>query len=178
MFIFLQIFLAWFYSHLLEYFLHKYLLHNPKRKKWFRTHFADHHRISRKLIMIDPKYLNGLKLKGDPELKGLLVLALLHLPIIIWYPVAYGVLVLGAFNYWYIHSKSHRDIAWSRKNTPWHYDHHMSSNQHANWGVRSPMIDYLFGTRIKYAGSKKEIIKYHFLKNKIEKIITYQRNKK
>ena len=51
----LEIFVAWFYSHLLEYFLHKHLLHVPKRKKWFRTHFGDHHKASKQHFMYEFK---------------------------------------------------------------------------------------------------------------------------
>ncbi len=174
-FIILQVLVAWIYSHFLEYFLHKYLLHNPKRKKWFKTHFADHHRVSRKLLMIDPKYLSGLRIQGDPELKGLILLAFLHFPIALFFPYAYFALIVCSLNYWYIHSRSHRDINWSRENTPWHYDHHLGKNQNANWGVRLPMIDYLFGTRVLYKGTKKEIIKYHLIKSKMEQIINSKR---
>ncbi len=178
MFIVLQIIVAWFYSHLLEYFLHKYVLHNPKRKKWFRTHFADHHRTSRRLAMIDPKYLGRPKWNGDPELKGLVVLGIFHLPLAFWFPVAYTVLIAGAINYYNLHSLSHQDIHWARKYLPWHYDHHIAPNQNANWGVRLPIIDYIFGSRIKHKGTKKEIIKYHFLKSRIEKTIKHHKRAK
>jgi hypothetical protein len=34
------------------------------------------------------------------------------------------------------------------KKIPWHYDHHMNSNQDANWCVTKPWFDYILGTRV------------------------------
>ena len=36
--IILQMGIAWFYSHILEYCLHKWLLHVPHRKKWIQKY--------------------------------------------------------------------------------------------------------------------------------------------
>ena len=36
-----------------------------------------------------------------------------------------------------------------KKAIPWHYDHHMNTNQDANWCVTRPWFDYIMGTRIK-----------------------------
>jgi hypothetical protein len=36
----------------------------------------------------------------------------------------------------------------------------MAPNQHLNWGVRLPMVDYLFGTRKVWKGEKKEIVSH------------------
>ena len=82
----LQVAIAWAYSHVLEYCLHRWLLHNRKRKQWFRNHFGDHHRTARKNMMLDSKALDSLSIKDDPEIKGLIVLALLHVPVVILYP--------------------------------------------------------------------------------------------
>jgi len=46
----------------------------------------------------------------------------------------------------------------------------MAPNQNANWGVRLPMFDILFGTRKVYKGTKKEIIKYQVLKSRQKNI--------
>ena len=69
-----------------------------------------------------------------------------------------------------IHYRSHQDIFWARQNLPWHYDHHMGPNQNANWGVRYPMFDIIFGTRKIYKGTKKEVIKHQLVKLKFEKL--------
>ncbi|ERS10046.1 MULTISPECIES: hypothetical protein [Marinobacter] len=36
-----------------------------------------------------------------------------------------------------------------KKAIPWHYNHHMNTNQDANWCVTRPWFDYIMGTRIK-----------------------------
>ncbi|OUU74861.1 MAG: hypothetical protein CBC29_06975 [Methylococcaceae bacterium TMED69] len=172
----LQIILAFLYSHLLEYILHRYLLHNPKRKKWFKTHFAEHHKVSRKYMMIDPKYLEPKSLRGDPEIKGLLLLGVIHLPVVLIYPYAYAALIICSLEYYWIHRKAHSDLSWARNYCPWHYDHHLAPNQNANWGVRRPWFDYVFGTRKKYKGQKKEIIKHVIIKNKILSITQKRKN--
>ena len=53
-----------------------------------------------------------------------------------------------AWNYWHVHSQSHLDPEWGKKKIPWHYDHHMNTNQDANWGVTKPWFDYIMGTRV------------------------------
>ena len=58
-------------------------------------------------------------------------------------------LVSHAVLYYFIHRKSHIDVEWGKKWLPWHYEHHMGKNQNANWGVTSPIFDYVFGTRSK-----------------------------
>jgi len=174
--IIVQILLAFLYSHLLEWVLHRYLLHNPKRKKWFKTHFAEHHKAARKYMMVDPKYLSPISIKGDPEIKGLIVLGLIHLPVLFFYPYAYTVLILSSIDYWWTHKKSHSDLTWARENCSWHYDHHMAPNQNANWGVRRPWFDYLFGTRNIYKGQRKEVIKHVIIKNKILSLAAQRKN--
>ena len=162
--IILQFILGFFYSHVLEWLLHKHILHNHKRKKYFRSHFGDHHKTSRKLWMIDMKYHQKLSFQGDPEIKGLIFLGILHLPIAVWYPWAYAALLISAVEYWWVHRRAHLDVFWARKNLSWHYDHHMGPDQHANWGVRSPIVDIVLGTRKPYKGEKKEIITYAVMK--------------
>ena len=152
----LQVAIAWAYSHVLEYCLHRWLLHNRKRKKWFRNHFGDHHRIARKNMMFDSKAHDSLSIKGDPEIKGLIVLSLLHAPVAILWPFAYAYLVVAACTYFAVHRRAHQDFRWARENVPWHYDHHMGKNQNVNWGVRLPWVDWIMGTRVPWKGEQKE----------------------
>jgi len=49
-----------------------------------------------------------------------------------------------------MHQKAHQDVEWAKKYMPWHYDHHMGRNQHANWGVTTAFWDLIMGTREKY----------------------------
>lgn len=170
MFLLFEIFIPWIYSHLLEYVLHRSFLHNPKRKRLFKSHFGDHHKEARKHSMIDTKYVSKISLFGDPELKGLILLMILHIPIFFMFPVAYAVLFFTGIEYAVTHYRSHQDIFWARNNIPWHYDHHMAPDQNANWGVRLPIFDILFGTRKIYKGTKKEVIKFQLTKHKYEKL--------
>jgi len=157
----LQVAIAWAYSHVLEYCLHRWLLHNRKRKQWFRNHFGDHHRAARKNMMLDSKALDSLSIKGDPEIKGLIVLALLHAPVVILYPFAYAYLVIAACTYFFVHQRAHQDFRWARNYLPWHYDHHMGKDQNMNWGVRLPWVDWIMGTRAYWKGEQKEIREYN-----------------
>ncbi|GAB5477602.1 MAG: hypothetical protein Marn2KO_10690 [Marinobacter nauticus] len=43
----------------------------------------------------------------------------------------------------------YEEAEWGKKAIPWHYDHHMNTNQDANWCVIRPWFDYIMGTRIK-----------------------------
>jgi len=61
-----------------------------------------------------------------------------------------------AYNYYRCHKRAHRDPDWGREHLPWHYDHHMGPNQHANWCVTRPWFDLILGTREAYAGTPRE----------------------
>ena len=172
-----EVVIAWLYSHLLEYFLHKHLLHDNKRKKWFKTHFGEHHWSARKRLMLDPKYFGSPSITGDPEIKGLIVLGLLHAPIALFYPFAYATLILCAISYYLQHRWMHTSWDYARQHASWHYDHHMAPDQNCNWGVRLPIFDYLFGTRKYYKGSKKEIVKFTIMKSRIINGLTEKANK-
>jgi sterol desaturase/sphingolipid hydroxylase (fatty acid hydroxylase superfamily) len=63
---------------------------------------------------------------------------------------------LSAYHYYRVHKKAHLDPAWAKAHVPWHYDHHMGPNQHANWCVTIPLMDHLMGTRVPYAGTERE----------------------
>lgn len=140
-----QVMLAWLYGHVLEYCAHRYLLHNNKYfKRFFKNHFATHHYISRKNAMYDAAYENLLSSKF--EVTALLVAAFLHLPVLAVFPYSYLTLLFSSTAYYFLHKKAHTDVAWGKKWLPWHYAHHMGKNQHLNWGVRLPFIDFILGT--------------------------------
>ncbi len=143
-----QIFAAWVYSHIFEYVAHRYFLHNHKLFKFaFKNHFATHHRVSRKNKMYDEAYESLLSSRF--EIVSLLAASALHVPIAFVFPWAYGTLVFSAFMYYFLHRKAHTDVEWGKKWLPWHYAHHMGKDQHVNWGVRLPIVDYIMGTRKK-----------------------------
>ena len=144
----LQIVLAWLYSHVFEYLVHKHFLHNHKKFKFaFKNHFSTHHKTSRKNEMYDEAYENVLSSKF--EITSLVIVSILHLPIALYFPYAYFTLLYSLVMYYVLHRKAHTNVEWGKKWLPWHYDHHMGKNQHVNWGVRSPVMDYIFGTRVK-----------------------------
>ena len=111
--------------------------------------------------MLDSKALEGIQIKGDPEIKGLIVLALLHAPVAVLWPYAYAILVWSAISYFFVHRRAHQDFRWARQNLPWHYDHHMGKNQNVNWGVRLPWVDWIMGTRVPWKGEQKEEREYN-----------------
>ncbi len=142
-------------------------MHDYKRfPLLFKHHFGGHHKLSRMHGMRDKSYDNIYAKTSLFEFASLLFGAIIHLPILYYFPFAYITLLAGTANYYYIHRKSHMDVNWARDNVPWHYDHHMAPNQHANWGVRLPIIDWIFGTRIEYKNTKKEEIKSKLTKIK------------
>ncbi|MFW2061601.1 hypothetical protein ACG906_17575, partial [Acinetobacter baumannii] len=71
-------------------------------------------------------------------------------------PFFTAVLYYGIWNYWRIHSKSHLDPEYAKNRIPWNYDHHMTSNQNANWCITRPRIDYIHGNRDTTEDSKTE----------------------
>jgi len=151
-----QIFLAYVYSHFLEYFLHRWFLHTRVSKTWFKYHWGLHHKKARQNQMIDSKY-DGLKnLYKDDEVIGLSVLAVIHLPLYFIFPFAYFALVYAAIEYYVLHRLAHSYEGWGRKHLSWHYDHHMGPNQNLNWGVRLPLIDRMVGTRSIYKNTERE----------------------
>lgn len=156
-----QVVIAFIYSLFLEWFVHKYILHDlgKKRGSLFSFHFFEHHSQSRRNNFFDPAY-STFSLKIDSgsgkELVSLLGLWVLHLPILLVFPWAFLALTLCLVHYFIVHIASHKDPEWARKWLPWHYAHHMAPNQEANWGVRFDWADRLLGTRIYYVGTERE----------------------
>ena len=151
-----QILAAWIYSHIFEYVAHRYILHNRVFfKKQFKQHFGYHHRVARKNEMYDSGYESLISSKF--EFLSLTLVSIIHFPIFLFFPYAYVVLAFSVFLYYFLHRKAHTDVSWGKKWLPWHYDHHMEKNQHLNWGVRLPIIDYIVGTRLKGSQSSNSI---------------------
>ena len=154
-----QVLPAWIYGHFLEYFGHRFYLHGRYRaaRTAFVSHFKNHHAASRKNRMQDEKYSSlKLDLRGDFEQRALFILAVVHFPVAFFFPYAYITLLMSSVSYYVIHHLSHRFLGFGRKYLPWHYAHHLGPDQHQNWGVRLPIIDYIFGTSVEYVGSLKE----------------------
>ncbi|ANF80822.1 hypothetical protein A3K93_00535 [Acinetobacter sp. NCu2D-2] len=141
-----------------EWVAHKYVLHGVHRQgktrfspvpKSMRSHW-EHHREVRKTSFFDHGYVEGLSnWRTMNEVQSLaVVVGVFGLA---FYPFSKGMAlstVYSACNYYYIHRHAHLEPEWAMKKIPWHYDHHMNSNQDANWCVTKPWFDYVMGTRV------------------------------
>lgn len=141
-----------------EWFAHKYILHGTHRAGKSRyspvpdsmkSHW-EHHREVRKTDFSDYGYVEGIRnWRTKNEIISLAVVAGVFVPV--FYPISKGMslsVVYSACNYYYIHRRAHLEPDWAMKKIPWHYDHHMNSNQDANWCVTKPWFDYVLGTRV------------------------------
>ncbi len=141
-----------------EWYLHKYALHGvPKAgggrkalsEPFMKRHWAHHKRVRLTKYRDDELYGSFYESPDAiAEAKALLQICAvtsLALPIAPFFTLT---TYYCAWNYWYVHSQSHVDPEWGKKKIPWHYDHHMNTNQDANWGVTKPWFDYIMGTRV------------------------------
>lgn len=141
-----------------EWVAHKYILHGTHRSgkpryspvpNSMKSHW-EHHREVRKTDFYDHGYVEGISnWRTKNEIVSLAVVA--TSTSLMFYPVSKGMAlaaVYSACNYYYIHRRAHLESDWAMKKIPWHYDHHMNSNQDANWCVTKPWFDYLLGTRV------------------------------
>lgn len=143
-----------------EWLLHKHVLHKRGRdkKSVWAFHWYEHHGNSRRNGMADPTYARfpiGQHAQGK-ELAALVGLGLLTLPLAPIAPFYTGTALYCIAEYYFKHRRAHEDPAWARTHLPWHYDHHMGPNQHANWCVVRPWMDDWMGTREPYVGTDKE----------------------
>ncbi len=127
------------YSNAWEWVIHKYVLHGQgkDRSNFWSFHWHDHHKHARREGMGDHQYersVFGWHGQGKEAL-GLAFATLVHLPLAKRYPWFAAGCVLSHWNYYRVHKRAHRDPQWAREHLPWHYDHHMGPNQHANWCV-------------------------------------------
>lgn len=140
------------YTQFLEWVLHKYVLHGhtlgKKPHSPFSFHWKSHHRKARITKFYDKDY-EGLPRwdASGKEVLALSSLAVLHAPLYWISPILLSTLVGGAIGYYFIHRHSHLHPEWAMKWLPWHYDHHMGKDQDKNWGVTTPLFDYIFSTR-------------------------------
>ncbi|NDW99540.1 sterol desaturase family protein [Acinetobacter baumannii] len=144
----------------LEWYFHKVWLHEfptKYRNSPFFTHIA-HHKRARLNNFHDEGYAESMFKNAEiynekTALIGLAGAATVFLPVALFFTAG---LYYGIWNYWRIHAKSHLDPEYAKNRIPWHYDHHMTSNQNANWCVTRPWFDYIMGTRVTTEVSKTE----------------------
>ena len=137
------------YANILEWIIHRYILHGlgKKKKNVLSFHWHGHHKQVRKSSGFDLDY-KTLSMTG--EVKGLLLLICVHTLSLYISTTLFITLVSYSIVYYIVHGYSHLNPSWSKRWVPWHYDHHMGKNQDANWCVLFPMADYMFGSRVKY----------------------------
>lgn len=149
--------IALFFANGFEWYAHKYILHGTPRKgqpryspvpKSMKSHWA-HHKLVRKTDYVDEAYAEGLShWRTRNEATSLLALTAVTS---LAFPVA-PFFTLGTYyaagRYFYVHRRSHLEPEWGRTRIPWHYDHHMNTNQDANWCVTRPWFDHIMGTRV------------------------------
>jgi hypothetical protein len=143
-----------------EWIVHKYVLHGAgrRRESFWSFHWHEHHRAARQREFYDPDYERSV-FGWHAQGKEAFALALTSVALLPLAPAAPW-FVAGAwianFRYWVLHRKAHLNPEWAREHLPWHYDHHMGPNQHANWCVTRPWFDQIMGTREPYAGTERE----------------------
>lgn len=151
--------LGFLYANATEWLIHKYVLHGlgKNKKSFWSFHWHEHHNKSRRFDMVDDQYATrtwGWNAKTK-EMLGLTVGALAHLPLLPVAPFFTLTVWACAANYYRVHRRAHLDPEWAREHLPWHFDHHMGPNQHANWCVTFPLFDVILGTREPYAGTER-----------------------
>ncbi|WP_303290451.1 sterol desaturase family protein [Marinobacter sp. SS5-14b] len=140
-----------------EWYAHKYILHGTPRPgqpryspipKSMKSHWQ-HHKIVRTTDYQDEGYEEGLdNWRTRDEVTSLLKLTAitsLAMPVAPFFTLG---TYYAAARYFYVHRRSHLEPEWGKKTIPWHYDHHMNTNQDANWCVTRPWFDYIMGTRV------------------------------
>jgi len=146
----ISVILAYLYASFLEWWVHKYILHGLGKKKnnWFDFHWYSHHQKCRKCGNKDNSYLKNKPFHHSvkKELIGLATLLALHFPLFYVSLPFYFTLVICAGRYFYMHRKSHVNVAWGLKTMPWHWKHHMGRNQDANWGITTNLWDKILKT--------------------------------
>ena len=141
-----------------EWIAHKYVLHGTHRvgqprfspvPDSMKSHW-EHHREVRKTDFSDYGYVEGIRnWRTRNEIMSLAVTVGVFAPL--FYPISKGMslaVFYSAANYYYVHRRAHLKPEGAKKTIPWHYDHHMNSNQDANWCVTKPWFDYILGTRV------------------------------
>jgi len=149
--------IALFVANGFEWYAHNKVLHGTPRKGQpryspmptaMKSHWI-HHKMVRTQGYRDEGYNEGLKnWRTRGELGNVLKVTAAFSLLTPVAPFFVAGVWYSAGNYFYTHARSHLDPEWGRKAIPWHFDHHMNTNQDANWCVTKPWFDYIMGTRV------------------------------
>ena len=137
------------YGNLMEWVLHKYVLHGLGRSKKniFSFHWHSHHKTARKNNFYDSAYEKPWEGTALTEKLSLFALIILHLPLAWYYPLFFATIAVYSIYYYRMHRKMHLNPEWGKKKFPCHWDHHMGKNQDCNWGVTCEWVDKVMKTR-------------------------------
>lgn len=134
------------YGTLLEYVLHRFLLHRFSRNLKIQFH-SDHHVETVKTGGYDRDYMMPVWKMFIKHREFMFVgaITLLHVPLAFFSPMFYIGNCIVAITYFVTHILSHRypELGW--RWLPWHMEHHLVSGS-KNYGVVVPLWDYVFGT--------------------------------
>ncbi len=145
-------------SNITEWWVHKHVLHAAKADGFWNFHLHEHHANVLKNDGRDPAY-DKPWWHTSPRRREVYGLVAITLPFMALAPVApffAGTVVYCSVDYYRKHKRAHVDPDWAREHLPWHVDHHMGPDQHANWCVTRPWVDRIRGTRRKYVGTADE----------------------
>ena len=131
---------------LIEWLVHKYILHDLAYKLKASYHL-EHHFIAAKNQGNDNDY-DIFLLKSQPRIKelvGLIFIIFIHSPIIfISFEFFLGNIFIAAL-YYILHRAVHKNVDFGWRWLPWHMNHHLLSAK-KNFGVTTPFWDWIFGT--------------------------------
>lgn len=151
-------------SNLMEWVSHKYFLHGFGKKKdsWFYYHW-NHHNMVRKNKFLDKDYQDGFFKSSAVrrEVFSLIGILLFNVNWLFIWPMLFFWYVFFTVAYYLVHSYSHVYPELTKKYLPWHYDHHMGTDQDKNWGVTLPLFDWILGTRVKYEYDEHGKVRKH-----------------
>jgi sterol desaturase/sphingolipid hydroxylase (fatty acid hydroxylase superfamily) len=156
----LQVLAGLVFGNLIEWIVHKYVLHGLGRDKssFWSFHWHEHHSEVRKNDHVDRHYQRSLWGWHAQSKEALALVAggVGLIPVAFVAPWTFATLVGWGVLYHRVHKWSHLDPDWARRWLPWHYDHHMALDQNQNWGVVVPWWDWVLGTRKVYLGTPRE----------------------
>lgn len=147
MFNFLFFILGIIFGNLLEFLVHKYILHKlgKNKKSFFSSHWHRHHRDVRRNNFYDISYKNILSKNSHAkkEIIQILILFLLFFPIFFIQKYFYFGMIVNGILYFVIHRYIHLNPKFAQKYFKWHWKHHMGKNQDLYWCVTLPITDYI-----------------------------------
>lgn len=139
--------LGLFFGNVIEYLIHRYVLHGlgKNKKSMFSPHWHRHHRNVRRNDFYDATYKNILSKESNARIEILQIigLSIILLPICFISFYVYLGMIFNGFLYFIMHRWMHLHPKISKKYFRWHWEHHMGKNQDSNWCVTFPITDWL-----------------------------------